>query len=119
VGHGVDGVVGALAADFEVAEGEVRLAVDGQADHLGPVVGVGQRNGTLVRRPATGNENDLVKAELLDGRSRNDQVAVVDRVEAAAEQSDALGHGGGIRQKVGLSRPSGVPVRFSESRRAL
>lgn len=51
------------------------------------ILGWGQGPVSLVRGIAGGNEEHLIEAELITDQARNGQVAVVNGIEAAAEQT--------------------------------
>ena len=59
----------------------------GQADHRQPIRAGGERRGALVRREFRRDEDHALKTQRLARRLGQNEVAQVDRVEAAAEDA--------------------------------
>jgi hypothetical protein len=76
---------------FEVGGFEAGFAFDRELHHGETILRGGGFGVRFVRRPVGGNEKDAVEAEFLEGGAGEDEMPVMDRVEAAAE--DAGVHG--------------------------
>src|SRR5262249_20685956 len=66
-----------------------RLAGDGEGQHLDALAEGGEFLVELVRRSGGGHEQHLVEAALFAALLRQDQVAIGDRVERAAEDAES------------------------------
>jgi hypothetical protein len=87
--HRVEGEGRPAATQLDPVEHESRLAGDGQAHHR-LAIGRSGESARLLPRLADRNPAQLVEAELLERGRRQRDVSVVNRIEAAAEEADAL-----------------------------
>ena len=105
-GGGVAAVGGAAADDVAVADGKARVGLRRQLRHRQPVAGVGAAAAFVVG-VAGGQEDDGVERQLVGKGAGDVQMAVVDGVEAAAEQADGGAAGRGSHARAFLNRVSG------------
>ena len=85
---GVNGVRRRGALELQGIEAETRLALDRGPHHFDASVRGGRSLFEFVRRQLSGNEEQLVELELFDGITRQNQMAVMNRIECAAEDAD-------------------------------
>jgi len=76
-----------LPFPFDTREGEDRVVVDGELDHLLAMAKGGDPGVELVRGQRGRHEDDAVQVEDLQHFLRATQVAHVDRIEGAAEEA--------------------------------
>lgn len=87
--HGVDGVGGRVASQFAIVDLKLRFRFGGTAQHL--QARLRARYGViLVRRNAGGHKNDSCEREFFQGKARQNQVGMMNRVESAAVDADLL-----------------------------
>src|SRR5262249_29371071 len=91
---------------------------DGQAEHFDALGERRQLRFRFVRRSGGGYEQDLIEPALFPALLRQDQMAQVNRIEGAAEDTDAHGlspggAGGGWRIEDGGSRTENTIHRFT------
>jgi len=86
---GIDGVGGRIALQFAVIYLKVRLAFDGAAQHLQTRFR-GRNRSTFMRGKARGNKNNFFERESFQSDPRENQVAVMHRIESAAVNADLL-----------------------------
>ena len=89
----VDRVVDPLAIGLVAAHRKGRVAGNGQLQHLDPLCGGRQLLPLLMRRRGGRQEPDRVQPALLPAALRQEQMAVVNRVEGAAENAESQGSG--------------------------
>lgn len=82
-GDGVEGIANAAAVDFKAGNLEARLRADGQSNHFHPILGAGPHGIRPKGGLRTRDEDKAVEGELLQGILGRDQMALVNRVEAA------------------------------------
>jgi len=87
--RGIDAVAWALAGEFQRAEGETLFAFDRGGDHLCAEKARGRVGVVFVGRVCSRDEEDEVELQLLEGVPCEDEVSVMDGVEAAAKEGDA------------------------------
>ena len=86
--HGIDRERRSLAFDFAVVHFEARLVGDGGGEHLAACLGRRGRTVEFVRRNAGGKEDHLVEFESLHGIAGENEVAIVNWIEAAAIEAN-------------------------------
>ncbi|MNN34848.1 hypothetical protein D3C81_1486760 [compost metagenome] len=89
--QGVDGPRRPVAPQLAVVHVQRRHIGHRQAHHVQTRLRADLRR-AAVRRTRAGNQAQLVEGELLGHLQRGAQVADMDRIEGAAEQTNALGH---------------------------
>ena len=90
--QGVDRVRRPGTVDLQARAREAGVARDRRLDHRDTVLGGRDRPPWLVRRRGGGHEDHPLETERLPRLLGDDQVAVVDRVERAAEDPDGARH---------------------------
>lgn len=93
---GIDGKARPFPAEFAVVHGESGLSGDGEFQHLAAQVGRRGRAFEFVRRNAGGNEDHTVELQTLDRITRQDEMAMVHRVEGSpvkGKSASGFGHG--------------------------
>jgi hypothetical protein len=88
------GVRRALAPQFEVEDRQSLDSRDGRGRHREPVFRGSRRPERLVGRPGGRNEEEVGQREPLPDLDRHPKVAVVERIEGAAEEGEAAAHHG-------------------------
>jgi len=108
VAHGIHGILELCAAEILAGFGkrgnEVRMLRAGQRDHGKAVRERREVLLQLVRRPARGNEVELIEIEASVGGAGHGKMAVVNGIERTAEKSDAarmMFGGGAVRLRGG------------------
>ncbi len=86
--HGIDRERRALAEDLAVAPAEPRLSGDGRRHHFAAQLRRRGRMQELVRGDLCGNKNHAVEPEIFEGFAGENQVPVVDRIEAAPVEAE-------------------------------
>lgn len=86
--HGIDRERGTFAPDLAVAPFEPGLAGNRGGHHFAAQFRWRGRTRQLVRGDARGNKNHTVEPERLEGFARENQVPVVDRIEAAPVEAE-------------------------------
>ncbi len=85
-----------FGALFDARHLEAGIALQGQLDHA-DAVGIRRVAGGFMRRPGGRNEEHAIQLEAAGGGAGRRQVAVVNRIEGAAEEGQAgggtAGHG--------------------------
>src|SRR5690606_9291006 len=84
----VHGVAAGAGAQFALVSFELRLVLQGEAQHRDAVLAGGAGRLAVMRR-AGGNEEDLFERELAPRRPRHGEMRVVDRIEGAAQDPEA------------------------------
>jgi hypothetical protein len=85
---GIESVGLTGTVDFYIRDGKGGVGCNGQTDHFITILGRGQGSYRLMRRISSGNEENLIEAEEVSCLARNCQVAVVNGVEAAPEETE-------------------------------
>src|SRR5690606_24622279 len=104
---GIDGVGGAVPFQLDWIHGKPGIAGDGKFDHA-PSMGARRTQWRTLPGIAGRDELDLVQLKLAQCRAGQRQVRLVHRVEAAAEQADAL-HTQSRGWRKSANAASGVP----------
>lgn len=91
---GINGIGFSFAADFDIGEIERRRSGDGKPDHFIAIRCGCQRSIPLVGRIAGRNKEHSVESQPVSGFARNCQVAVMNGIETAAEESQLERRGG-------------------------
>ncbi len=86
--HSIDRKRGAVAPDLAVVQFKPRLVRDGGGNHLTAQGGGGGRTPELVRRDSRRDKDHAVEAERFHRLAGEDEVAVVDGIEAPAVEAD-------------------------------
>ena len=86
--HGIDRKRNPLAADLAVVPCEARLALDGRRKHLATARSGRRRPPQLVRRDPGRNKYHAVEAKFFQRLAGENEVPVVDGVEAPAVKTD-------------------------------
>ncbi len=86
--HGIHRERRAFAEDLAVAPVESRLAGDRRRHHLAAQLRRCGRMPGLVGRDGCGNKNHAVEPEIFEGLAGENQVSVVDRIEAAPVEAE-------------------------------
>ena len=86
--HSIDGVRGSGTLQLQGIETELRLALDGRAQHFDAEIRRGRCLVELVRRDRRGDEEQLVQLELFDRVTRQDEMRVMNGIERTAEDAD-------------------------------
>ena len=86
---GIDGVRGRLALQFAIIYLELRFAFDRAAQHLQTRFR-GRNRSVFMRGKARGNKNNFFERESFQSDPRENQVAVMHRIESAAVDADLL-----------------------------
>lgn len=89
---GIDGVAGPPATEFEVVDGKVGAASEGDPEPLEAERVGGGRNPRLEGRTGCRNEDDAVEGHFLARGFRHQKVTEVDGIEGSSIEADA--HGG-------------------------
>jgi hypothetical protein len=87
--RGIDAVTRAFAGEFQRAEGETLFAFDCGGDHLCAEKARGRVGVGFVGRVCSRDKEDEVELQLLEGVPCEDEVSVMDGIEAAAKEGDA------------------------------
>ena len=104
----LDRVGGAFPSELRALHREAGRPGDGQLQHRGPVGGGGGVTAALEGLLARRDEPQLVEAERFGGDLADDQMAVVDGIERAAEEADG-GHGARPRKPSSRAQRGTLP----------
>ena len=91
----VHGITGASAFFFQLIDAKGGVAGNGQAEHLDALLETAERLFEFVGRPKGRDEPDLVERALFPALLGQDQMALVNGIEGAAEDAhthDGLAH---------------------------
>ena len=107
-----DAVGAPRSCQFNIAQRKLGIVVDGEAHHLGAVVGIGKIRSLFVGRVGRRDEEDPIEIEMPLHRLCDVEVPVVDRVERASEEADAARR----RSQVLLRYPFWIALRMATKR---